>query len=434
MFAGTGSTDSCLDESDVAEICHKAFSDKRIDGKKLLFILPDHTRTAPIDMMFRVLYHQLAERVARLDFLIALGTHPPMSEEMINQRVGTSQMDREIKYPKARFFNHRWDDPAHLVRLGTISEEEVLQISEGRLKQQVDVTINKMVLDYDLLVIVGPTFPHEVVGFSGGNKYLFPGIAGQEIIDLFHWLGALITSPRIIGTKHTPVRDVVDRAAAFLPIERFCLSLVVKGEELAGMYAGPPEEAWAAAADLSDKLHIIYKDAPFKSVLARAPEMYDDLWTGGKCMYKMEPVVADGGELIIYAPHISEISVTHGKKIEEIGYHVRDYFVEQMEKFQQVPGGVMAHSTHVRGIGSYENGVEKPRINVTLATRISPDVCQRINLGYRDPDSIDPKEWMNREDEGYLYVPKAGELLYRLKDDPFRLQSTDASRPAFTEQ
>ncbi len=420
MVHGYGFTDQFLKEKDVVDILQKAFAEKRVDGKKLLFIIPDHTRSAPIDVMFRTLYSLLADRVERLDFLIALGTHPPMSDEMINQRVGITQVQRTLLYPKARFFNHYWDDPNQLVHVGTISEEEVLEISEGRMRQRVDVTINKMVLDYDLLIILGPTFPHEVVGFSGGNKYLFPGVAGQEIIDMFHWLGALITNPRIIGTKYTPVREVVDRAAAFLPVERYCISLVVKGVDLAGLFAGPPEEAWAAAADLSDKLHIVYKDKPFKSVLARAPEMYDDLWTGGKCMYKMEPVVADGGELIIYAPHITEISVTHGERIKEIGYHVRDYFIEQMDKFQHVPGGVMAHSTHVRGVGTFENGVEKPRIKVTLATRIPPEVCEKINLGYRDPDSIDPEEWMNREDEGYLYVPKAGEMLYRLKDDPFQ--------------
>ena len=293
------------------------------------------------------------------------------------------------------------------------------QISKGLLCEKVDVTINKMVLDYDLLVILGPTFPHEVVGFSGGNKYLFPGIAGQQIIDMFHWLGALITSPVIIGTKYTPVREVVDRAANFLPVERYCLSLVVNGSDLAGLYAGPPEEAWAAAADLSKQLHIVFKDKPYKSVLARAPEMYDDLWTGGKCMYKMEPVVADGGELIIYAPHIKDISVTHGEKIAKIGYHVRDYFLHQMDKFIDIPGGVMAHSTHVCGVGTFVDGVETPRIKVILATQIPPEVCESINLGYRDPDTIDPADWMDREEEGYLYVPKAGEMLYRLKKDPF---------------
>ena len=414
MVTGFGSESATIGEGQIRDICTEAFANKPLDGKKVLAIIPDHTRTAPIDVMFRVLYELLASKVELLDFLVALGTHPPMSDEAINHR-GITDEERTSKYPKARLFNHQWKDPNQLRNIGTITADEIADISGGLMRQQVDVTINKMVFDYDLLLIVGPTFPHEVVGFSGGNKYLFPGIAGQEIIDLFHWLGALITNPEIIGTKYTPVRKVVDKAAALLPMERMCIGLVVQGADLAGLYIGTPEEAWEAAADLSDKLHIIYKDKPFKRVLSRAPEMYDDLWTGGKCMYKLEPVVADGGELIIYAPHITEVSVSHGDIIEEIGYHVRDYFAKQMDRFGHIPGGVMAHSTHVKGIGTYENGVEKPRVNVVLATGIPEEICRKINLGYRNPTTIEVEEWKDHEDEGILYVPKAGEMLYRLR-------------------
>ncbi|UCH09784.1 MAG: DUF2088 domain-containing protein [Fidelibacterota bacterium] len=412
---GKGDAHGRLNAQDVRDLSERAFAQADLEAKKILVIIPDHTRTAPIDVMFRVLYEVLTPRVQVLDFLVALGTHPPMSEDAINRRVGITSEERVSAYPKARFFNHHWKDPKQLRHIGTISADEVAEISGGLMSQQVEVTINKMVFDYDILLIVGPVFPHEVVGFSGGNKYLFPGIAGQEIIDLFHWLGALITNPEIIGTKNTPVRAVVDKAASMLPMERLCVAMVVSGSDLAGLYIGTPEEAWSTAADLSDKLHIIYKEKPYRRVLSRAPEMYDDLWTGGKCMYKLEPVVADGGELIIYAPHITEVSVTHGEIIEEIGYHVRDYFVKQMDRFRHIPGGVMAHSTHVKGIGSYENGIEKPRVEVVLATGIPEAVCRKINLGYRDPATIRTAEWENRENEGILYVPKAGEVLYRLK-------------------
>ncbi len=413
---GRGFTDRLLTETDVIQLVHDAFTDAAMDGKKILCIIPDHTRTAPIDIMFRTVYRELAHRVQLLDFIVALGTHPTMSDEAINQRVGITQTERQSRYPQAHFFNHHWKDPDQLCVAGTFSAEEVAEISGGLISESIAVKINKMVYDYDLLLIIGPTFPHEVVGFSGGNKYLFPGIAGQEIIDMFHWLGALITNPMIIGTKYTPVRAVVDRAVAFLPVERMCMSLVVKGHDLAGLYIGTPEEAWDAASDLSDQLHIIYMDKPFHMVLSRAPEMYDDLWTGGKCMYKLEQVVAAGGDLIIFAPHIKEVSVTHGEIIEKIGYHVRDYFVKQPDRFVDIPGGVMAHSTHVCGIGSYEDGVEQPRINVILATGISEETCRKINLGYRDPDSININDFKDRENEGILYVPKAGEMLYRLKD------------------
>jgi len=144
--------------------------------------------------------------------------------------------------------------------------------------------------------------------------------------------------------------------------------------------------------------------------------MYEELWVAGKCMYKLEPVVADGGELIIYGEHIKEISVTHGRLIKQIGYHTRDYFTAQMDRFKDIPGGILAHSTHVRGGGSFENGIEKPRVQVTLATGIPEAECAAVNLGYRDPASINPDEWKNREAEGYLLVPNAGEILYHLEE------------------
>jgi nickel-dependent lactate racemase len=147
------------------------------------------------------------------------------------------------------------------------------------------------------------------------------------------------------------------------------------------------------------------------------PQMYDDVWTAGKGMYKVEPVVADGGEVVIYAPHITEISYTHGRLIEEIGYHCRDYFLEQWDKFKDYPGGVLAHSTHVKGLGTYDplTKIETPRIRVTLATGILAERCARINLGYLDPEKVNLKEWENRVDEGILVVQRAGEMLYRIR-------------------
>jgi nickel-dependent lactate racemase len=419
-MTGAGAKGSKLDEAAVRAVCEAEIGKWNIRGRRVLAIVPDHTRTSPMDVMLRVLHPLIAPQAKAFDVLIALGTHPPMSDEAINARFGITARDRAETYTGTRFLNHRWDDPAALTSIGTIGVGEVEAISGGRMSEPVNVTINKLVLDYDLLLIVGPTFPHEVAGFSGGNKYLFPGISGGEIIDMFHWLGALITNPVIIGSKHTPVRAVVDRAAAMVPVERKCISLVVEGKDLAGIYAGAPEEAWSAAADLSNQIHIVYKDRAYDSVLSCAPPMYDELWVGGKCAYKLEPVVADGGELIIYAPHIKEVSITHGSLIRQIGYHVRDYFVKQSARFAHVPGGIRAHSTHVKGVGSWDDGVERPRIQVTLATGIPEDECRAINLGYRDPRSIDVEAWKDKESAGWLHVPKAGETLYRLKDDPFK--------------
>jgi nickel-dependent lactate racemase len=417
MLIGTGQTDKFLSEPEIRELMASVLSQAKLDGKRVIIIIPDGTRTAPIPLMFRLFHELLGERVAALDYLIALGTHQPMSEEAINRRIGVTAEERVARYANVKVFNHRWDLPETFVELGEITEAEIDELSGRRLRESVKVRLNKLVLDYDQIIICGPVFPHEVVGFSGGNKYFFPGISAGEVINFSHWLGALITSYEMIGLKRTPVRQVIDRAASFIEKPKLCFAMVVKGESLAGLYAGTPEEAWEAASDLSSQLHIIWNDKPFKRVLSVMPKLYDDLWTGSKGMYKLEPVIADGGEVIIYAPHIDEVSYSHGNVIDEIGYHVLEYFTKQWDKFKDYPLGVVAHSTHLRGIGAYDaaTGIETPRIKVTLATGIPKERCERLNLGYLDPDSINLDEWRGREDEGVLLVPKAGEMLYRLK-------------------
>jgi len=299
------------------------------------------------------------------------------------------------------------------VKLGEISADEIESLTGGLLRQAVPVNLNRLILDYDHILICGPVFPHEVVGFSGGAKYFFPGIGGAELINLTHWLGALLTSYEIIGTLDTRVRAVIHRAAEFVPTPHSLIAPVVTQDGVAGIFCGPTIETWAEAARLSSRRHIVWMERPVDRVLAMIPPMYDDLWTGAKGMYKTEPLIADGGEVVLYAPHIREVSYVHGRLIDEIGYHCRDYFVAQWDRFRGYPGGILAHSTHVKGKGVYQakTSVETPRIQVTLATGIPEERCRRVNLGYRDPATVDPEAWAK---EGWFVVPHAGEMLYRV--------------------
>jgi lactate racemase len=414
----TSPTGSYLTREQVLEVINEACPPSEYRGKRVLLIVPDATRTCPLGIFFEGIFDQIGAAVAALDVMIALGTHQPMSEEAICHRLEISLEERRAKYGSVRLFNHEWNNPLALKRIGTISADEIKDESGGLFAMEVPVNVNRRLFDYDQLIIVGPVFPHEVVGFSGGNKYLFPGVSGPEVLNFFHWLGAVITNPMIIGNKYTPVRKVVDRAGSMVAVPKLCFCMVVDRAQLAGLFVGSPESAWDQASDLSRTLHISYKDHPFHTVLSCAPPMYDELWVGGKCMYKLEPVVADGGELIIYAPHIHEISLTHGALIRRIGYHCRDYFLKQWDTYKSLPWGVLAHSTHVRGIGTYEDGVEHCRVQVTLATGIPREICTEINLGYRDPATINPQDFANREDEGLLLVPKAGEMLFHLRQRP----------------
>ena len=415
MLTGFGFADRALTADEIRSVVAEAAQHLQIQDKRVLVIIPDGTRTMPMPLLFEILQQEIGEDAAACDYLVALGTHPLMRDSQLSDLLGQDVVNG--KCGSAYVFNHRWDKPETFVELGAIPKEQVALISSGLLDEAIHVRINRLAFDYDQLLICGPVFPHEVVGFSGGNKYLFPGIGGPEIIGHTHWLGALIGSYQVIGTKKTPVREMINIAAAMVKTPVACFSLVVKPEGTLGIFFGTPQEAWTAAADLSAQAHITWIDRPFNRVLSVMPSLYSDLWTAAKGMYKVEPAIADGGEVVIYAPHISEVSYTHGAVIDKIGYHCRDYFVKQWERFKDVPRGVLAHSTHLRGQGTYDSdaGVETPRIKVTLATGIPEERCQKLNLGYLDPASVNLDDWRNREDHGIKLIPRAGETLYRLK-------------------
>ncbi len=403
--------DRVIAEEELEERLREELEKLSLRGERVLVIVPDDTRTLPMPTLFRTIATALRPKVRELTFMIALGTHPPLSTEQLRAHLGP-----DWERQKATVVQHTWQDASTLAQVGRISREKIRAISGGLLALDVPVHINREVLAHDLCLLVGPVFPHEVVGFSGGHKYLFPGVSGPDMVHASHWLGALITNPKVNGHQDTPVRDLIEQAAEFVRTPRLGLSLVMQGDAVRGVFLGDVREAWRNAAEHSAQVNITWSERSYREVLSMAPSMYRDLWTAGKCMYKLEPVIEDGGRLVIYAPHICEISETHGTWLQEVGYHVRDYFVEQWSAFAHVPWAVLAHSTHVKGIGVYRAGVERPRVEVVLATGIPEASCRKVNLGYAAPDTVRPEDYEGREEEGVLGVPNAGETLWRRAD------------------
>jgi lactate racemase len=395
-----------LDPGEVRRFVRARVAALDLTGRSLCVVVPDGTRNCPLPQLLRAVAYGVGDRASRWSVVVALGTHAPMSDEAIGTLVGP------LSVPVR---NHTWWEDATFTHVGTLGAELVRDLSGGRLDDTIDVRINRLVVESDVTLIVGPVLPHEVIGFSGGNKYLFPGLSGQEMIDVTHWLGALITSSQIIGTRgSTPVRALVDAAAELVPGERHALSVVVDHDTggLQSLSFGDPQGAWAAAADVAAQTHVAYLDRPVQRVLSVIPTRYPDLWTGAKGFYKVEPVVADGGEVVLYAPHITEIAAMH-PRLREVGYHCRDFFLAQWDRYRDVAPGDLAHSTHLFGAGTYDPVAgEQQRVRVTLATGIPEDVVTRVNLGYLAPDAVDPDTWA--ADPGTLVVPDAGEVLYRL--------------------
>lgn len=407
MTALLGGPHQSLDDEAVRAFVHEQVAGLDLDGRSLCLVIPDATRSCPLPLLLGAVHEAAAGRVRSCVAVVALGTHAPMDEAARRTLVGVDGLT---------VANHEWWDDASFAEVGVLDAATVRRLSEGRLDESVVVRVNRLVVESDVTVIVGPVLPHEVVGFSGGEKYLFPGLSGQELIDLTHWLGALISSADIIGARGiTPVRALVHAAAELVRGERHALSIVVDASSggVEAVAFGEPIGSWAAAADVAAESHVVYLDRPVHRVLSLVSPRYDDLWTGAKGFYKVEPVVADGGEVVLYAPHITEIARMH-PALDELGYHCRDYFLAHWDRYRDHPRGELAHSTHLYGAGTWDPVAgERPRVRVVLATGIPEPVVRRANLTDRDPASVDPADWA--DDPDALIVADAGEVLYRLR-------------------
>jgi nickel-dependent lactate racemase len=428
MIGGVGER---LAPEQVTRFVRDALAGADVDGRSVCLVVPDGTRTCPLPLLMRAAHDALAGRATRVTVVIALGTHQGMSADHLARHLGYDVGELDRTYPGWTVLNHESWLPETFTTLGTIGADRLADLTGGLLTDTaVQVRINRHVAEADVAVVVGPVFPHEVVGFSGGNKYFFPGVSGPELIDLSHWVGALITSAAMIGSRGvTPVRALINEAATLIPAHRLALCLVVASgtDTLHAAAFGSPEDAWAACAAVSAETHISYRDHPVRRVLSIMPTKYEDIWTAAKGFYKLEPIVADGGEVIIYAPHIKEVSVMH-PQITEIGYHNRDYFVGQWERFKDRPWGDLAHSTHLRGQGTWdpERG-ERNRVRVTLATGIPEEVVRAVNLAYLDPAAVDLAAF--RSDPDTFVEPHAGEVLYRLRPGPATGGEPDGREP-----
>jgi lactate racemase len=408
MTMTLGGPGQVLGPDEVRAFVRTRIAELDLAGRSVCVVIPDATRNCPLPMLLQAIEEGIGGRARTSTGVVALGTHAPMSDEAIAALVGPTSL---------RVRNHAWWEDDTFARVGHLPADLVADLSGGRLHDPIEVRVNRLAVESDVTLIVGPVLPHEVIGFSGGNKYLFPGLSGQEMIDVTHWLGALITSSVIIGRRGlTPVRALVDGAAALVPGEHHALCVVVDHQTggLESLAFGGPESAWAAAADVAAESHVVYLDQPVPRVLSLIPHRYPDLWTGAKGFYKVEPVVADGGEVVLYAPHITQIAAMHPRLVE-IGYHCRDFFLAQLDHYRDVPRGELAHSTHLFGAGTYDPARgEQQRVRVTLATGIPEDVVRRANLGYLAPGAVDAEAWA--AEPGTLVVPDAGEVLYRLRE------------------
>jgi nickel-dependent lactate racemase len=385
-------------------------------GERVLAIIPDKTRDDNTNFLFPVATDFLAQRgVGSFDALVAQGTHPPMSHAQKLSKVGSASFAGQL-------FDHRWDQPDELITIGQLSAATVKELTGGLIEQAVPVSINKLLAPgvYDTVLVFGATVPHEVAGFAGGAKYFFPGVAGPELTHTTHWLGALAQIENIIGQVETPTRRLIEAAADLIAARVISLNSVVSrdasGELFTyALFAGEIREAFRRAAEVSRQIHIRYTGRKYRTVVALLDPHYDEMWVGGKASYKLGAVIEDGGELIIYAPHLTKLSETHGALIEKYGYapleSVRDMLGASAELRENLC--IAAHLAHVAYAGrTDEHGRVVPRYRITMATGLDEATCKRVNLGYLDHRALDLAALSSQPET--LVVKDAGRDLYQV--------------------
>src|SRR5215210_3046093 len=122
---------TAITDQQVADIVEQTCPAKDYRAKKVLLIVPDQTRTAPIGTVFKAIFAQIGEATQALDVMIALGTHPPMSEDAICARLEISREERDDMYRTVRFINHEWDNPDALKNIGTIPAADISALTGG---------------------------------------------------------------------------------------------------------------------------------------------------------------------------------------------------------------------------------------------------------------------------------------------------------------
>jgi nickel-dependent lactate racemase len=386
-------------------------------GARVLAVVSDRTRDDNTDLLFPIVSQELARLGAsRFDALIAQGTHPPMRAEHKREKIGAGLAEIPLL---GEIFDHHWDRSSELTTIGTLAQADVREVTGGLIDEPVPVTLNARLAPgvYDAVIVMGATVPHEVAGFAGGAKYFFPGVAGPELTHRTHWLGALATIERVIGRIETPTRRMIEAAAGFVtaPVIAFTSVSTRRGGALRthALFAGDLRETVRRAAAVSGQVHVRYTGRRYRRVVALLDRHYDELWVGGKASYKLGSVIETGGELIIYAPHLTQISETHGRLIEKYGYAPLEQVREMVEASDELRANlcIAAHLAHVSFAGHRDAlGNIGPRYRITMATGIDEATCRKVNLGYLDHRTFDVKQYAGDPDT--LVVEDAGRDLY----------------------
>jgi nickel-dependent lactate racemase len=320
LFCATGSVETDLSLRQLQDLLVESLA-KLGKRSRILVVPPDQSRVhSRAGDLTRFAWEYFGDRLEAV--LPALGTHAAMRPEQIARMFGA--------IPTKLFRAHNWRTDVET--LGEVPAEFVFEQSEGKLNYAWPAQTNRLIAHggFDLILSIGQVVPHEVIGMANYNKNILVGTGGREGINRSHYLGAVYGMERIMGRAENPVRNVLnyasDRFLRDLPIV-YVLTVVGRAEHerlaVRGLFIGDDIECFRLASALSVQVNFETMDAPVQKVVVYLdPHEFSSTWLGNKAIYRTRMALADGAELIILAPGVSEFGEDPGidTLIRKYGY------------------------------------------------------------------------------------------------------------------
>ncbi|OQB15018.1 MAG: hypothetical protein BWY15_00833 [Firmicutes bacterium ADurb.Bin193] len=399
-------SESGLTEAELREALKKSIEGKNL--KKILLLPPDYTRMYSGAGQITRIYYELLSDTCEVDIMPTLGTHEAMTKEEC-----TAFFGGVVPYEKLIVHNWRTD----VVKIGEVPAEFVAEVSDGLVKEKIDVEVNRLIVDksYDLIISIGQVVPHEVVGMANYSKNIFVGCGGCSMISSSHMLGAFYGMERVMGRDFSPVRLVFDYAEEhFLKDIPVMYILTVTTSEndnvrIHGLFAGRERALFEQAVALSREKNLTYVDKPLKKVVVYLDEReFKSTWLGNKAIYRTRMAIADGGELIVLAPGVKRFGEDSENDIliRKYGYVRRERVLELVRENKDLQDdlSVAAHLIH---------GSSDGRFKITYATeKLSKDEVLGVNFSYEPLSDALLKYDIKTLQDGFNTLPGGEEIFY----------------------
>ncbi len=396
-------------------------AESQFAGQRLLLVIPDPASALPLPAIFEPLFETLRPLVAALDVLAAVGDQPPLSDQQFCRWLGIHEQERMRLFFQTRFFNHDWDRSESLSTWGELSPAEVGSLTGGQLAAAIPIRMNSLLQQYDIVLTIDAVCPQGSGGFTGIQQTMLAGLGGPELISALEWLSMPFRrdSRDADSASDDSVRQLLSAGARWIPPVVWSLACVPHPDsrsEIGSLHFGEPLTTWQAASADAANWHIHTIPAAFERVIALIPERQADLWTAAAFIPLLESLVADGGTLMLVAPHISQLSISHRALFDAISLpgHPQPGFIAGTP--QLTWQALVRHFLRQR-LGIVEragNLQESPRYRLVLATGLPAKVLQKLEVSGENPDDVLAAIASDAQTSPSQIVVQAGEDRYCL--------------------